>query len=119
MSPENPGDTAAFDMAALTHALAQAIRTVPGVVELQPTLTGRALHLGRQLLGQQLPARGQGVDVHQDGSGATVTVDVTVSTFRPAVTTAEHIQRLVSTVLADHALPCASVTISILDLRET
>lgn len=117
MSAEHPWPHLTADPAALARELSEAIRAVPGVVDLAPTLTGRALHLGKKLLSRQPPVLGQGIEVHLDETVATVTVDITAETWRPTVATAGQVQNTVHAVLLAHQLTCASITVSVLALR--
>lgn len=117
MSAEHPRPQLAAGPAALAQELSEAICAVPGVVNLAPTLTGRALNLGKKLLSQQPPIPGQGIEVHLDGAAATVTVDITADTWRPTVATAGQVQNTVHAVLVAHRLTCASVTVSVLALH--
>lgn len=117
MNAEHPRPRLVAEPAVLAQELSEAIRAVPGVVDLAPTLTGQAVRLGGKLLGRQPPVPGQGIEVHLDGTAATVTVDITALTWRPTVATAGQIQRTVHAVLATHRLTCTSVTVSVLALR--
>lgn len=101
----------------LTRDVAEAVRAVPGVVDVVPTLAGRAKHWGSAWLRQSLPVSGQGVEIRLTGTETTVTVDVAVSAAHRLRTTAEHVQEVVCSVLAGHGIVGASVTVSILAVR--
>lgn len=103
--------------AELVHELSEAVRGVEGVAELAPTLTDRALRLGQQLLSQQAPVTGQGIDVRLAGDAVLVSVDVAVGTWYPTLAAARQIQQVVRSVLAAHRLRCSSVTVSVLALH--
>ena len=117
MSTEQAPSRLDITPAALARELTEAIRAVPGVVNLAPSLTGRALHLSGTLLRQRVPVPEQGIEVHLDGATATVTVDITAYTSRPTVDTAKHVQNMVHAGLAAHQVTCASVTVSVLALH--
>lgn len=99
-----------------SEALSGAIRAVSGVVDLAPTLAGRALRAGEDLVGHR-PAAGQGIDLQWEGSTATVAVDIAAVASHPTVATAGRVQQAVRSVLAAHRMECASVTVSVLALH--
>lgn len=105
------------DVGALATALGEAIRTVPGVVDLAPTLVGEAARLGGALLHRRSPVGGQGLEIQLTEAGVLVQVDVAASAHRPLLDTARDVQASVLTALAGHGLTGVSVTVSVLTLH--
>lgn len=117
MTAEYPQHSLTPGVRPLVEELAAAVRGVPAVEDLAPTLAGQVLQLGGKLVGQRSPPVGQGLEVHLEGSTAIVTVDITAAAWRSAMATAEQVQQVVRGVLATRGLSCTSVTVSVLALH--
>lgn len=123
MSSEHPAPRPAptggptEDTAALSAALGEAIRAVPGVVDLAPSLIGEAARRGGTVLGHRSSMAGQGIEIQVTEAGAVVQVDVVAAAHRPLLDTSCDVQVAAITTLTGHGHVSTSVTVSVLTLR--
>jgi len=94
--------------------------SVPGVVRLEPRMTGLVASLAtraRHSLGRGGPAPVDGVVVDIHGATASVHVDLTTAAGAHVATVARHVQAAVAHVLrVDAGLTAAAVSVSVLDI---
>lgn len=104
---------------------AHAARSVPGVIRLEPGLSGFVTHLAGRARHQLRPgdaggpASTEGVEASVDGGTARVHVDLSTSAEAQAATIAQAVQEAVPAALrADAGLIATEVSVSVLDITQ-
>jgi hypothetical protein len=111
----------------LADRIGAAATQIPGVVRVEPTLHNTLIRLGQtyQPVGRSDSSRSEtpatdGIDVrlHDEWTGASaradVRIDITVSSARPAVTTAADLARRIDEILTDSGLFPGTIGVNIL-----
>lgn len=110
-----------IDDVVIAGVAARAAAGTPGVVRLEPGLTGLVVAWGRAARGRWkgiTPAPAEGVTVHSSDGGLSVRVDVVISGADQAAAVGQAVQRSVARAVAeDVGISVDEVSVSILDIE--
>lgn len=105
-----------LSLPAVAQLVADAVLATPGVVRIEPSLSGALRHL-TSLSAREPRSPVDGVKVAVDAGLLTIAVDVSVRSIAPALDIVSDAQHRVAAALADHHLSLSRIDLRILSVE--